>query len=80
MIRLFTTPIIPVILLEPSHHYMCSNVYHTFRRFFPIVVEALGGWHKDAEAAVSKLARQEVEVNSSMHQVVEVKTLRDLSS
>ena len=23
-------------------------------QFFPIVVEALGGWHRDAEAAVSK--------------------------
>ena len=27
-------------------------------QFFPIVVEALGGWHSDAAAAVSKLARQ----------------------
>ena len=27
-------------------------------QFFPIVVEALGGWHRDAEAAVSKLTRQ----------------------
>ena len=27
-------------------------------QFFPIVVEALGGWHKDAAAALSKLARQ----------------------
>ena len=27
-------------------------------QFFPIVVEAFGGWHKDAAAAVSKLARQ----------------------
>jgi hypothetical protein len=27
-------------------------------QFLPIVVEALGGWHSDAAAAVSKLARQ----------------------
>ena len=27
-------------------------------QFFPIVVEALGGWHSDAAASVSKLARQ----------------------
>jgi hypothetical protein len=27
-------------------------------QFFPVVVEALGGWHKDAAALITRLARQ----------------------
>ena len=27
-------------------------------KFFPVVVEALGGWHEDAAALITRLARQ----------------------
>jgi hypothetical protein len=27
-------------------------------QFFPVVVESLGGWHEDAAALITKLARQ----------------------
>ena len=27
-------------------------------QFFPVVVEALGGWHEDAAALITRLARQ----------------------